>query len=508
MKLKNRNVYTQKKHWKWLLLVIAVLIFIASIWYINTVARNIAQEERNKIKIWADAINKKAALVNATDTFFTKIQQEERKKVELWARANERLINAGNSEDLTFYVEIIASNTTIPVVQTNEKQLFTGLCRNIDFTPVPGEKMNDDMRKKFSIYPPIVMRIPPNKRFYLYYKESRLYTELRDVLNKQIRNFLSEIVTNAPSVPVLITDSTGSNVIASGNLDTTRITSKTFLMNTISRMETANKRIEVELPGHGKCFVYYEKSYLLTQLKYYPFIQFLIIGVFLLVAYLLFSASRRVEQNQVWVGLARETAHQLGTPLSSLMAWIELLKMKNVGEDTIAEVTKDVHRLETITERFSKIGATPILVSENVVPVIYDSIAYLRSRTSKKVNYLINIPENAEIIVPLNRYLFEWVIENLCKNAIDAMSGSGAIQIDLEEDNHFVSIDITDTGKGIPKSQHKNIFNPGFSSKKVGWGLGLTLSERIIEQYHSGRIFVKFSVQGKGTTFRIMLKKG
>jgi hypothetical protein len=506
LELKKRNIYRQKRQWKWLLLIIAVLIFIASLWYFNNIARSIADEERNKIKIWADAINKKASLVNATDTFFTKIQKEERNRVDLWVKAYERLINAGPSEDLTFYVDIMTSNTTIPVIITDENHnIFHA--KNIDFNRDSVKYLQGELLKEFSIYPPIDVNYAPNKKNYLYYKESKLYTELREVLDKQIRDFLSEIVTNAPSVPVIITDQTRSKLIACGNVDTTLIRGKSLLQNRISKMESENKPIEVDLPGQGKCFVYYEKSYLLTQLKYFPFIQFLIIGVFLLVAYLLFNASRRVEQNQVWVGLARETAHQLGTPLSSLIAWIELLRLKNVDEETVAEVTKDVRRLETITERFSKIGSTPKLVPGNIVSVIYDSIEYLRLRTSKKVNYVINIPEKSELYIPLNRYLFEWVIENLCKNAIDAMSGSGTIQIDLSEESHFVNIDISDTGKGIPKSQFRNIFSPGFTSKKVGWGLGLTLSQRIIEHYHAGKIFVRSSAPSKGTTFRIVMKK-
>lgn len=505
MKQNKPNIYTQKRRWKWLLLAAAMLIFVGSLLYINQIAQNIADEERNKITIWADAINKKAALVNATDTFFTKIQQEERHKVELMAKAYVYLINASNDENLTFYADIITSNTNIPVIETDEKLLIT-LYKNIDINRDSTKYLEGDMLKEFSVYPPIEVKYFGKKNF-LYYKESKLYTELREVLNKQIKDFLSEIVTNAPSVPVIVTDITREKIIASGKVDSTIIQDSLRLRETISRMESQNKPIEVELPGQGKCFVFYEKSYLLTQLKYYPFIQFIIIGIFLLIAYLLFSTSRRVEQNQVWLGMARETAHQLGTPVSSLFAWVELLKLKGVDDETVLEVIKDIRRLETITERFAKIGSTPKLEPANIVKVIYDSIAYLRSRTSKKVNYIINIPENTPVIIPINKYLFEWVIENLCKNAIDAMSGSGTIQIELTEDQKIINIDVSDTGKGIPKSLHKTIFNPGYTSKKVGWGLGLTLSERIIEHYHSGHIFVKSSTLGKGTTFRLVLKK-
>lgn len=483
----------------------AVLIFTGSLLYINRLARNIAEEERNKVRIWADAINKKAALVNATDTFFTQIQQEERHKVELWAKANQHLITADFSEDVTFYVEILTANTTIPVIETDQDKKIT-IAKNIEFSTDSVTYLEGDLLKEFSVYPPIEVRYF-GKKNYLYYKESKVYTQLREVLNKQIKEFLSEIVTNAPSVPVIITDASRHHVIASGNVDSLAIRDTTALSETIALMELQNKPIEIDLPGQGKCYVFYEKSYLLTQLKYYPFIQFLIIFVFLFIAYLLFSTSRRVEQNQVWVGMARETAHQLGTPLSSLMAWVELLRLKGMDDETLFEVTKDIQRLETITERFAKIGSTPKLEQENIVEVIYHAIAYLRLRTSRKVHYNITFTEGLKVVLPLNRYLFEWVIENLCKNAIDAMSGTGTIQIDLIDEPKTICIDISDTGKGIAKGHHKTIFNPGFSSKKVGWGLGLTLAERIIEQYHSGKIFVKTSTPGKGTTFRILLKK-
>jgi signal transduction histidine kinase len=246
---------------------------------------------------------------------------------------------------------------------------------------------------------------------------------------------------------------------------------------------------------------------MLTKLRYYPFIQLAVIGLFLLIAYLLFSQARRSEQNQVWVGMAKETAHQLGTPLSSMMAWVELLKLKGVDHETLVEIEKDVNRLETITDRFSKIGSLARLEPTDIVKLIYDSISYIRSRTSQKVKFIITPDLNTEILVPLNIHLFEWVIENLCKNAADAMEGSGEVHIDLSEDDDHVIIDVSDTGKGIPKSRYKTIFNPGYTSKQRGWGLGLTLSRRIIVNYHSGKIFVRSSVLNKGTTFRIMLKK-
>ena len=208
--------------------------------------------------------------------------------------------------------------------------------------------------------------------------------------------------------------------------------------------------------------IFYKDSYVLTQLRYLPYIQFIIIGIFLLIAYLLFSTARRSEQNQVWAGLAKETAHQLGTPLSSLMAWVDYLEMKNIDSDTIDELRKDVNRLNTITDRFSKIGSNPSLVPENLVSVIYQSVSYLKTRTSQKIIYTINLSPDQSVVVPLNLQLFEWVIENLVKNAVDAMTGKGRINIDILEEENVVNIDITDTGKGMPRNMFRTIFNPGY----------------------------------------------
>ena len=499
------NIYQQKKLWKRLLLISAAMIFIGSIWYINLVTTKISDYERTKIKLWADAVNKRASIVNATDSFFDKLSQEERKRVELWAEANKRLISAGPTEDLTFYLSIISGNKTIPVVQTDEnKKILTAI--NIDFNIDTVKYLRGNHEKEFSVYPPIKVNYYGNKKFYLYYKDSKLFSELKNVLNNQVKLLLTEIVANAPSVPIIITDSTRKKVISSGNIDTNKLKDEIFLAKEIGRMETDNTPIDIFIPGRGKCSVFYEHSYLETELKAFPYIQFLIIGVFLLIAYLLFSTSRRSEQNKEWLGLAKETAHQLGTPLSSLMAWTEYLKLKGMEEENLTEVKKDIKRLETITNRFSKIGSSPQLEPNDIIVVINEAVSYIKTRTSKKVKYILNLPP-AGVIVPINIELFEWVIENLCKNAVDAMAGEGSIEINLYEESKHVIIDISDTGKGIPKSKFKTVFNPGFTSKKTGWGLGLTLSQRIIQNYHSGKIFVKSSAVNNGTTFRIIMKK-
>ena len=500
------NIYVKKRRWKILLFITAMIIVGLSLWYIDTMARQIGLEQRNKIKLWVDAINKKASLVNATDTFYSLLQDEERKKVKLWADAYLYAINSPlTTPDLTFYIDIIEGNNTIPVILTDQNRNIL-LSKNVDFDQNAVNVLSGDLLAEFSVYPPIDVNYLSKTKNLLFYKDSKIFTGLKEVLEKQVKAFLSEIVTNAPSVPVIVTDSSRKHIIASGNIDTVKIKDEASATELIRSMETSNNTIKVDLPGEKDCTVFYKDSALLIQLKYFPYVQFLIIAVFLFIAYLLFSTSRRSEQNQVWVGMARETAHQLGTPLSSLLAWVELLRLKGIDEENLTEVTKDIKRLETITERFSKIGSEPKLTDTEIVGLINNSIDYLKKRTSKKINYVLKT-SSSQIIVPVNHYLFEWVIENLCKNSIDAMSGCGTIEIDIIEEANQVLIDVSDTGKGIPKSNFKSIFNPGVTSKKTGWGLGLTLSERIIENYHKGRIFVRTSAIGKGTTFRIALKK-
>ena len=272
-------------------------------------------------------------------------------------------------------------------------------------------------------------------------------------------------------------------------------------------MRSKHKPIEIVLMNGEKNYIYYKDSILLTQLFYYPYIQLSVIILFIFVSYFAFSYSRRAEQNQVWLGMSKETAHQLGTPISSLMAWIELMKIKEESNELIHEVDKDVKRLSTITERFSKIGSSPVLTNENIVSALVNSVNYLKTRSPNKVAYNLHFAGDAEIFIPLNIALFEWVIENVCKNAIDAMDGSGSIDIYLSNDIAHVHIDIKDTGKGITKGNFKTIFQPGFTTRQRGWGLGLSLAKRIVEIYHRGKIFVKSSEIGIGTTIRISLKK-
>lgn len=496
------NIYTKKRNWKWVLFIMAIFIIGASIFFTNILVRKIASDERQKIKTWAGAIQQRAQLISVTEDFFNKIKIEERKRVESFAIAYKKLANtSGVESDQSYNIEIISQNTTIPVILTDENKIIKNAV-NIDLKP--GTKLEGPLLKEFSAYPPIVVNYVGLKD-YLYYKESKLYTALKVNLNELVRGFFSEIA-NSASVPVIITDK-NKKVIESGNLPKSRLNDPLYLQHLIAEMTAENEPIIIEISG-GKQYVFYKDSWLLTQLRYYPVIIFIVIGLFLFVAYLLFSVARKAEQNQVWVGLAKETAHQLGTPLSSLMAWVELLKMQqNISEDTIIEMEKDVDRLQTVAERFSKIGSKAALSKTDITELIYNSIDYLKTRTSQNVRYHILTPREVQIFAPINQQLFEWVIENLCRNAVDAMAGKGSITINMIDEDKTVCLDFTDTGKGIPKSKFKTIFNPGYTSKKRGWGLGLSLSERIITNYHSGKIFVKSSTIDKGTTFRIILKK-
>ncbi len=381
------NIYSQKQRWKVLLLLAALLIGAASLWYTNKLVQKLAEEEKKKIQLWAEA-TKRLSDVNEV------------------------------SSDINFLSTVISNNTTIPVIWADQE----------------------------------------------------------------------------------------FKVISYRNLDSARAAKPGYLEAQVKEMKEGHDPIEIHIGQNITQYILYKDSDLLIRLRYYPYFQLAVIALFLFVSYIAFSTSRKAEQNQVWVGMAKETAHQLGTPLSSLLAWLEFLKMKGTSAEYTHEIEKDVERLQTITERFSKIGSAPSLHKENVALVMKHSVDYIRTRTSDKTSFDIQSPSH-EVYAPMNIPLFEWVIENILKNALDAMNGSGSICVKITDQQQFVYIDISDTGKGIPKSSYKTIFKPGYTTKSRGWGLGLSLSKRIIEEYHNGEIFVKSSDAGKGSTFRIVLRK-
>jgi len=406
------------------------------------------KRRRGKILLLLIAVSIGVASLLYTNWLTKKMAIEERNKVEIWAEANQRFNN-------------------IDIILRDEQGKLINSDKSVERTE-PTQKVED--------------------------------------LNNEYLNFLAEITQNNTTIPIIVVSTDGSlNIDA--NIQYQAGKREEVLKKELQKMQDYAEPIKILLDGGNYQLLYYRESSILRNLRLYPIIQLFVIMIFIMVSYFAFLATNRAEQNQVWVGMSKETAHQLGTPISSLMAWIELLKLKDVDENLIKELEQDTSRLERITERFSKIGSKPELLRINLVEVVNSAIDYLKTRSSEKVVFEQNYDKDAYIETPLNAALFSWVIENICKNAIDAMANKGTISLKIIEKNGQVEIDIKDTGCGVPKSNQKTIFQPGFSTKKRGWGLGLSLAKRIVEIYHKGKIFIKWSEVGKGTTFRIVLNR-
>lgn len=324
-------------------------------------------------------------------------------------------------------------------------------------------------------------------------------------------NLVLKVINENNTIPVIVTGAHGEvQIYRNVKLDGKTLDDSLRQAGTLAKRLLAEGRyIRIKLgegAHDGYIDVCYDDSVILKWLAAYPYIQLGVVMLFVVVAIFALLTSKRAEQNKVWVGLSKETAHQLGTPISSLMAWTEILKENHPNDEMLPEMDKDVKRLELIADRFSKIGSLPEPVPASLTEVMEHVIEYMDRRTSQKVRFVKDFPEG-DIIIRMNASLFEWVIENLCKNAVDAMEGSGTITLHLDETADKAIIEVTDTGKGIRKKDLRNVFRPGFTTKKRGWGLGLSLAKRIVEEYHKGRIYVKSSEPGRGTTFRIELRK-
>lgn len=327
-------------------------------------------------------------------------------------------------------------------------------------------------------------------------------------------DFLLSIIEQNHTIPVLLTDSQG-HIMLHRNFDLPEeVDSLAPWVISARNEEYLNKKvvslarranvIDIKLADNNVQHLYYDDSKLLSRLSYYPYVQLLVMVAFIAIVYYAVNSTRRAEQNKVWVGLSKETAHQLGTPISSLMAWTQLLSDMGVDKDMVGEMEKDVNRLSMIASRFSKIGSVPQMEPENLNDVVARAAGYMQTRISSRISLTVNLC-GEQLPVNMSSPLFEWVMENLIKNAVDAMEGSGSITVDTFREGRRAVITVTDTGKGIARKNHKTVFNPGYTTKKRGWGLGLALAKRIVEQYHKGRIFVSKSEPGKGTTFRMEL---
>ena len=499
------NLYSNKQRWKLLLFVVAVIIVSLTIWYASYITSKVRDAEIQRVNNWGETIRKKAELVKVTNESFKQIAENEQRFVETWVGAMMEMQK--DMEDYSFPLTVIQSNQLEP----KSKNIPLILTENDNFSSA--SNLNDDQTHPDSISKfimewsqlkkPIEIIYANNKSQKIYYRNSDDFYKLQGRSDSLINAFNNELIYNKDLVPVMLIDSATKEVIAS-NLDSLLIGSATGVKNQMEIMSLENTPIKIVLENGKTGILYYKESTTLAQLRYYPYIMLSIIAVFALVSYLLFSTFRRAEQNQVWVGMAKETAHQLGTPLSSLMAWIELLKSEGVNESYLSEMSKDLTRLETVTDRFSKIGSENKLSSENIVPVVEQNIEYLKKRVSGQVEITFH-SEKESYLSNLNGSLFGWVIENVIKNAVDAMEGKGTINVKILHERNINIIEITDDGKGIPSAKLKTVFEPGFTTKKRGWGLGLSLAKRIIEEHHKGRIFVKNSEVNVGSTFRIEL---
>jgi len=487
------NVYSNKQRWKRVLLVAAAVIVVATLWYSNDIAQRIRVEEQTKVQLWSEAIVQRAELVGYTQQLFEELGDEERGKADRLADAYRLINNPPRGMDLTFVTDYLWSNNTIPVL------IFDDSDEMLYRVNVPDDVNVDSLRSVMkAANDPIVF---DDVGHTIYWSESVRFSELKEVMQDLIDSFISETVINSASVPVVMTDSTKTEVIRYQRVDSAAIAEPERLQSLLAGMAGSNEPIEVNLPGEGRHYIYYADSVILTQLRYYPLAQLILIAVFTFVAYLIFSSFRRAEQDQVWVGMAKETAHQLGTPLSSLMAWVGLLEDQGVRSDYLEEMNRDIVRLNTVVDRFSKIGSKPILKEQNVAAVIESTVEYMRPRVSKKVELTFE-GSDLDLGALLSPPLFSWVLENLIRNAVDAMDGDGIIRLQLEKpDNGGVLVTVSDTGPGIPKARRKEIFKPGYTTKPRGWGLGLSLCKRIIEEYHGGRISV-----GDKSVFSIYLQ--
>jgi len=441
-----------------LLLLLAIFIGLGSLYYTRKLVDDLAEEEKKKAEIWAQA----TALIIADFT--------------------------DENDVMDFLLE-----------STDNREVLDIMFQEMDdiISDRWDENDNDSILKE---------RIAKTRKLL---RSSKSRKEISENIKNQrnaMDGFMSQILINNNFIPVIVTNDNDSIVFRRNLKKPDKFTDTAYVKRLIGEMKEEGKMIEIKIPDSSVQYLYYDDSVLLTKLKYFPYFQLGVILLFILVAYLAFSASRNAEQNQVWLGLSKETAHQLGTPTSSLMAWVEILKQKDIEDNAIHELDKDVNRLRKITDRFSKIGSRPKLEGANVIKVLNNALEYIKSRSSNKIKINLKTVEN-EIQIPLNVELFEWVIENICKNAIDAMEGNGEIDVKITDNTQVIYIDIKDTGRGVPKTKFKTIFKPGYTTKERGWGLGLSLSKRIIENYHNGKIFVHYSEIGKGTRFRIVLKK-
>lgn len=496
----------RKQRWKIGLGIAAALIVATTLIYTNYLVRTIRTEERQRVGLWARAVQRRAQLVRESNAIFREFEKEDQKNIQLWAEANRFLASYEGIGEIHFPSLILTNNTTIPVIIADE---YDNVLMVNNFTASQEQDtlfLQEEIERLRKKNPPVDVsyRVGDHVfRQYLYYDDSRIYSRFKKIINDLASSFIEETVINAASVPVIFTNAASDTILASGNIEELLLSGFRTQESVIVEMRKHN-HISVELQPGEVHHIYYMDSRTLSQLRYFPYILLVIVSAFLFTGYLLFSLARRSEQNLLWVGMSKETAHQLGTPISSLMGWVEILRDRDISPEIVREIEVDVDRLQLIADRFSKIGSLPVLRAGKTSAVVQETLDYLRPRIRSSIELHFSAPEK-EPDVMLNVSLMIWALENILRNSVDACTGKAEIRLEMQHSGRKLILDITDTGKGIPKSAWKTVFRPGYTTKTRGWGLGLSLTRRIVEEYHKGRIYVKWSEPEKGTTIRIIL---
>lgn len=511
------NLYTNKQKWKIVLLIVALLLVGASLFVSNEIVSKVAAQERQRAKQWASMIKKRVELIQLTDRTFTQLREKEKEKMKLWVDASKEIANPSAYSIPEFPMQIVKDNNDIPVILLDNDANISGY-RNLDFDTsnirqvYPElsskkliKKFDDSLRVLAGVWekknPAFTVEVYQGLFMKYVYDDSKEINRLEKDRDSLFKSFNKEIIEDEELVPVMLINQETRQVIGTNINDS--VFMHTDVNSLIRSMSKTNDSIVIDFSNNVKNVLYFDSSPVVKQLQYFPYIQFVIIGLFVFIAYLLFSTFRKAEQNQVWAGMAKETAHQLGTPISSLMAWVELLRSQEVDAMIVDEMHKDIDRLNKVTDRFSKIGSEAKMESMNLSATVQEIIDYLQVRTSKQVQFTSKIEEN--VMAPHSSSLISWVIENIAKNAIDAMEGKGRLNITLKSTSEMAVIYISDTGKGMTPQQIRSIFKPGYTTKKRGWGLGLTLVKRIVEEYHKGKVVVEKSQIGEGTTFKVTI---
>lgn len=504
------EIHINKQRWKIFLTLMVLIVIAATLLLTNSFVSKIAEREKSKAKQWVESIKKKGDLVQLSNAIFTELKKKEKQKIDLVVEAQKILLTKSDlsiNQDVKFSLSIIQSNIDIPVIlltQGNEVMQF----RNMDslFNDHQAEFEQDSICQiKAKEWTELgqYQRIEYLDGEFLQFVFGNSF-ELENLQKKSdllIASFSDEVKDNKGLIPVILWDDSTKLVEAS---NVSADSSELRILK--DQWALQNKPLTFDF-GTGKKQLFFSDSEEVVYLQWIPYIQFLVLGLLIFVGYFLFSTYRKAEQKRVWAGMAKETAHQLGTPLSSLMGWQSHLENLKVDPMVTQEMKKDLVRLERITDRFSKIGSEAKLEQEDINQTIENNLTYLRPRLSSKVELVFENKSFESILVPHNASLMDWVIENLCKNAVDAMQGVGRLVVTISNEKSAIAIDFKDSGKGISSKDQKAVFEPGFSTKKRGWGLGLALVKRIIEEHHKGKVFVAASKVNQGTTFRILLPK-